>query len=132
MVADALSSHCVATMQRLYSMFPRGGPGAGLLLLRVSAVASLHILSPADMHWVPWLLALVLGFGLVAGLMTPLVCLAGMALVLALGYLSARVPLPAAVVLVLQLLALLLLGPGGYSVDARLFGRRIVDVGRST
>lgn len=111
-------------------MFPQGGPGVGLLLLRVSAVASIHWLSPADAHWIVITLALALGLGLLAGLMTPLVCIASVALLLAMACTSTRVPLLAGTALALQLVALFLLGPGAYSIDARLYGRRIVELGR--
>lgn len=82
------------------------------------------------MHWIFAALALALGIGFLAGLVTPLLCLASVALILAMGCMSERVSLLAATAPVLQLFALLLLGPGAYSIDARLYGRRIVEVGR--
>ncbi len=127
---SVVAPHSAAMMQRLYSMFPQGGPGVGLLLLRVSMVACMVWLVPADPPGWFAILAMVLGSAFVAGIATPVVCVASVALMLAMAGLGDRVALPALAVTALQAAALLLLGPGAYSLDALLFGRRLIDVKR--
>jgi hypothetical protein len=111
-------------------MFPAGGPGCGMLILRIGVAASLHIDPSGHFGLNPNMLVFVafaaLSAALAVGLLTPLVSLlAGIAetAILLAGATSVVVaaflgPLDAAI--------LLLLGPGAYSLDARLFGRRVV------
>lgn len=115
-------------MQRLYSMFPRGGPGAGLVALRLSLVASLYGLTPALPHWS--LIALLAGeaLALFAGAFTPAVAVLCIASMLLLTAVDAGQPFAQLLPLLLQSIALLLLGPGAYALDARWYARRIVDV----
>jgi uncharacterized membrane protein YphA (DoxX/SURF4 family) len=110
-------------------MFPAGAPGCGLLILRIGVAASLHI-DPSG-HFgvnpnVPAFLALAtLSSSLTLGLLTPLVAL--LTGVIELGQLLGATSAVAAVLLgPLDAAVLLLLGPGAYSLDARLFGRRVV------
>lgn len=102
-------------MQRLYVMFPDRGPGLGLLWLRLCVAAALWVPAmPAGRGGLVCLLAMGL---LLSGLFTPLaVALAAITLH------GQGVALPWS----LLPLALLLLGPGAYSLDARLFGRRLL------
>jgi hypothetical protein len=101
-----------------------------MLILRVAVAASLHI-DPSG-HFavhpnIPAFVALAaLSGSLALGLLTPLVSLlAGIAEVTVLLTDTTRVV--AAVLLgPLDAVVLLLLGPGAYSLDARLFGRRVV------
>ena len=118
-------------MQRLFSTFPSGLPGAGLLLLRVAAASPL----------------------IYAGLLTALspalviedVVTAGAAILLLIGFWT---PLAGSLIAVVELgralgnpadswtlvqvgvscAAIAMLGPGAYSVDARLFGRRHIQI----
>jgi uncharacterized membrane protein YphA (DoxX/SURF4 family) len=115
-------------MQRLYSMFPRGGPGAGLVSLRLSALASLPILAQGDGHWSITVLVIALGAGFLAGLMTPAVSALSIAWTLVVLGFGTGMPVPASLTLLLQSIALILLGPGAYSLDARLYARRIIDM----
>ncbi len=109
-------------------MFPRGGAGTGLFVLRVSAIASLHTLVNMAGHWAVTVLISALGVGLLVGLMTPAVSALSIASMLVLFILGDRVPDLASVTLLLQSIALILLGPGAYSMDARMYARRIIAV----
>ena len=122
-------------MQRLYSMFPQGGPGVGLLLLRIATAAmfALNIThrfnfsSPA-LYWAVVSLIAVISLSLCLGFLTPI--LAVIAGVTAVANLF-LVDQPGNVVYVLRILtsaALFFLGPGAYSVDAKLFGLRVTIV----
>lgn len=115
-------------MQRLYSMFPRGGPGVGLVFLRISVLASLHVLGDGAGHWAVVALAGTLGCGFLVGLMTPAASALGIGWMLVASGLGTHRPDFASLALLLQLIALILLGPGAYSLDARLYGRRLIDV----
>ena len=90
-------------MQRLFVMFPDRGPGLGLLWLRLCLAGALCAPGLHD-----------------GGLVV--LCALGVALLL-LGWLTPLSAMLACAGLWLPL-ALLLLGPGAYSLDARQFGRR--------
>lgn len=121
-------------MRRLFSTFAHGSPGAGLLVLRIvgggacvaRAVAVLRGGPPAAVSAAA-VLAIVAGSLLLAGLWTPI---AG-ALVAAIGlwfaFMLAEDPL-ASVLLAAIGAALALVGPGAWSIDARLFGWKRIDV----
>lgn len=102
-------------MQRLFVMFPDRGPGIGLLWLRLCLSAALFTPGMQAGGWSALCLLAVLM--LVLGALTPLAAL--MAVV---GMFAQQTPWPQAVLP----LALLMLGPGAYSLDARLFGRRLL------
>ena len=119
-------------MQRLFSTFPNSWPGAGLLVLRVAlALPAVIDLTLLAMHG-PWAtvigLVSVLASALVlAGLWTPYA--AGM-----LGAAQLAALLPGGFCLERQLLraamaaALVMLGPGAWSIDGRLFGRKRIEL----
>ncbi len=115
-------------MQRLFSMFPNGWPGIALGLLRVSvAAATLLSLSGSQEHLAAWVVILitVVAAALVVGIMTPIVALLAIAVQLARS-ISLGVDRTGFIVPLLDALALSLLGPGAYSIDAYFFGRRVV------
>ncbi|MCI1145294.1 hypothetical protein MOP98_06315 [Stenotrophomonas maltophilia] len=102
-------------MQRLFVMFPDRGPGIGLLWLRLCLAAALC--APGTRAgWGAVLCGLAAAM-LVLGVLTPLATLMAAATMFAQQAPWPLVALPA---------ALLMLGPGAYSVDARLFGRRLL------
>ena len=127
-------------MQRLFSTFPEGWPGAGLLLVR--AVAAI----PVVLQGIDGLLTPPLQTGgitlgtlevaaacfavpLLLGLWTPVsgVLMAVAELCLALSHASdpwMHVRLGALGA------ALAMLGPGAWSVDAHLFGRKRIEISR--
>ena len=132
------------TLQRLYSTFPGGRPGIGLLLLRAAvgltaaAQGVFYLSGPSDPFSGRWLLGLVLiasGAALAAGFLTPI---AGLLVVLSfLGVALSWFPEPSwglhdarLVVfgMIVTAAALALLGPGAFSFDGRLFGRREIVI----
>lgn len=121
----------LATVQRLFSMFPPGLPGLALLLLRASVAIALLLDAYGHRAALPdWVHVLVILISLVVsvGYLTPIVAAVALACH-AFIWLSASADLGAAVtalVFALNALALALLGPGAYSLDARRFGRRLV------
>jgi len=121
-------------VQRLFSTFPEGWPGTGLAFLR--AVAA----SPPVQHGIAGLLTTpppaLINLQLVAagaalflliGLWTPV---AGVMLAIAELFLTFSHPIdPWRHILLAALgVALAMLGPGAWSVDARLFGRKRIHI----
>ena len=121
-------------MQRLFSSFADGWPGAGLLLLRLLAgmgmfdggiMSARSSLGTAQM--VPSLLAAVFGAMLIAGLFTPFagIMAAAVEVWIALSHPGYRWP---QIGLAGLCLSLVMIGPGAWSIDARLFGRKQIDL----
>ena len=119
-------------MQRCFTTFPDHWPGIGLLILRLT-LAAIPIAQVARLWDGSWTLTTTVLFGLEAGcaglllfgLLTPIAA-ALIALVECAMFLSTydRVHL-----LVATLgLVVLMLGPGVWSVDSRLFGRRRIHI----
>jgi len=129
-------------VQRLFSTFPGGWPGLGLLLLRtavaIAAVAqAIQFMTTAAWTWVVAAASLLAGASLGAGFLTPGAGTASALAVIVMAALPWRPPdtaLPvdraAAAFLIVDAVALILLGPGAFSVDARLFGRRVIVISR--
>src|SRR5262249_18020955 len=131
------------SLQRLFSTFPGGRPGVGLLLLRgvvgPSAIAAgvLYLASPFN-PFIAWLLGLTLivsGCALAIGFLTPLAgILTGIPFF---AVAMSWVPTPPrslhdvrlmALGLIVTTVAIALLGPGAFSLDGYLFGRREIVI----
>jgi putative oxidoreductase len=121
-------------MRRLYSTFARGGPGVGLLLLRLAAGATAVARgvqgmesASAHIYFVVSLLVIADGLLLVAGLWTPI---SGSFIgVFGVWYaFSQPEHVWSGVLLASTGVSLALLGPGVWSVDARLFGWKRIEV----
>jgi uncharacterized membrane protein YphA (DoxX/SURF4 family) len=125
-------------------MFPGGSPGTGLLLLRAALGMALLAQGVAclsdgrDLTFVIWIavvLLFVVSALLLIGFLTPVASvLAGLyslAIALSLvtapvqGFFSAK---PPAILATVIAAALACLGPGAFSLDARLFGRREIVI----
>ena len=132
-------------MRQLYSTFPGSLPGAGLLLLRITIGAGLllHAFSwliesetSNNGMWAPGLLALVIGISFILGFLTPLAgsvsALAGIAIRLLHPEWSASMTGMLSVSPLVMVIAITLLGPGAFSLDAYFFGRRKIIVPRVT
>jgi putative oxidoreductase len=120
-------------LRRLFSTFAFGWPGVGLLLMRLVAgialivhgVERFRIGQPAEPAVLD-LLAIGDGALMVAGLWTPIA--GSMVVILALCSTIAKNPNPcSAIYLITFGIALVLLGPGGWSIDAHLFGWKRID-----
>ena len=135
-------------MQRLFSAFPSGGPGVGLILLRAAlgftllAQGASYLSAWPDLTFVAYVVvfsSVASGVSLLIGFLTPL---AGI-----LAVLSAACTLPSwlapppsqlfdSKLLIINVIVMAgtvsFLGPGAFSLDARLFGRREIIIPSSS
>ena len=111
-------------------MFPTGAPGVGLLALRCAVAASLYLDASGhfavDQNPLPFAGRLLVAALFAGGFLTPIVSVLCALLQLAILIAGTADIAPAAVVWPFDTLLLALLGPGAYSIDARLFGRRVI------
>jgi putative oxidoreductase len=116
-------------MQRLFSTFPNSWPGLGLLILRFAAGLSLAAVAhlAGDLADTASLAARCMVGGVAVliwlGLWTPLAAIAGSAIQVIVITFGQRFELSLVVSAALGL-SLAMLGPGAWSFDARLFGRK--------
>jgi len=125
-------------LRRLFSSFADGWPGAGLFFLRLvagialiaSTIAGVHTDAPAS-ALVSGLLGAAAGLLLIIGLWTPI---AGslVAIVAVWNAIAGRGDLWVNLLLATMGAALAVLGPGAWSIDARLFGWKRIDIPDST
>lgn len=139
-------------MQKLYSAFPGGMLGIGLLILRTTTGVGTVLFSgilvnrletfPTSQfsyfsHLILGLLLILGSIFLILGLMVPFasMAVAGCQLIAAYIRLTVADPLQgerfgwiALLLLASITIALFFLGPGAYSIDARLYGRRRIFI----
>ncbi len=121
-------------LQRLFSMFPDGWPGSGLLLLRlVAGFLLLHdgiagLVATPHQAWVQLqVIAACAGILLLAGLWTPIAGVLVTVTELGTAFTGTE-HLRSTILLATMGIALAILGPGALSIDARLFGRKRLDI----
>jgi putative oxidoreductase len=126
------------SLQRLFSTFPDGWPGSGLLLLRLGAGIALVCLAISGFLAVREpvnigrdLVAAIAGVFLATGLWTPvigtLITLDELWIALS-TYSSLRDGPWIHVLLAVLTAGVAMLGPGAWSIDARLYGRKRFDI----
>ena len=123
-------------MQRLFSTFANGWPGAGLLIQRLligsvllqQAIVCLLGASACPVI-VPRAVGAVAGAFLLVGLWTPV---AGALVAIASGWILWSYSGNPVVTVTLAVLGgtLAIIGPGAWSIDARLFGRRHIEASK--
>jgi putative oxidoreductase len=120
-------------VRRLFSNFARGWPGVGLLVMRLVAGIAFIARAAATMHNGPLttfataIVAILAGLCLLAGLWTPIA--GSLVAVLGIWFACTHVEDPLASLLLATIgAALALVGPGAWSIDARLFGWKRIDI----
>lgn len=129
----------------MFSIFPDGWPGAGLLLLRVAAGAALIVEGIAYsagnrgehgfLGWMVLVVVAAVGMLLLIGFLTRYVALGAAVVAVAAGFSwfsktnadSIVTPMTSALCAVIAV-SVICLGPGVWSLDARLFGRREIVI----
>lgn len=130
-------------MSIIYTRFPNRGAGIGLLLLRVAIGVTLILHAGLLLQFQESriagvaivVIALFSGLALLAGFLTPIVSVVAFLIVAGTGF-SRLAGLSGGVIagyqasldVVVMAAAIVLLGPGAFSVDAHLFGRRKIII----
>jgi uncharacterized membrane protein YphA (DoxX/SURF4 family) len=118
--------------------FPSGSPGLGLLLLRgfvalTLIVQGLAILDSQKLSPLEWCVAALIAISaacLLIGFLTPIVAAVTGAFAIVTS--SFHFSTYSLVGLIVLAVVIVLLGPGAFSVDSRLFGRREILIPHST
>ena len=120
-------------LQRLFSTFPNSWPGRGLLLQRIVTAAFLfcsgfgHLREPSPgALFFPHVIGAAAGILLLLGLWTPICGTLIAVIEVWVAYSSVRVGIPIALATLGATLAMI--GPGAWSIDARLFGRKHIEI----
>src|SRR5258706_4249051 len=112
------------SMQRLFSMFPTGRPGIALLLLRTALSVTLleDVLGRLAYQNFPWILVPLwaVAIALCVGFLTPVTSLVCVAFEAATWRAAGGALEPVHLCAILDGVALALLGPGAYPLEARL------------
>jgi hypothetical protein len=115
-------------------MFPQGGPGFGLVLLRIASVGMfvLNVMYRFDfstnVHWLVVSLVGLISLGLLLGFLTPILAIITCIAALPNLFFGQQTIDVVFIIRILTSAALFFLGPGAYSVDAKLFGLQVTIV----
>lgn len=130
-----------AFLQRLFSTFPNSWPGVGILLLRCCLATALldsastgFLTPPETTPLIQQLAAAATGTFLLVGLWTPVMATLAActeAWIVLSPYPSAHEDRRIHILLSVLAISIAMLGPGAWSVDARLFGRKRFDIDRA-
>jgi putative oxidoreductase len=120
-------------VQRLYSTFPNGPPGLGLLLLRLAVGGSLIVQwismlpSPPSPLWAAYIFLICAGVCICIGFWTPVMgAIQGIAeLAMAVSHANGY---EHHLLLAVLAISLAMLGPGAWSLDAQIFGRKRITL----
>ena len=117
-------------MQRLFSTFADGWPGRGILLLRILAGSALicHGIADTSLHahaglFTLQILGAAAGLLILGGLWTPVAGVLAGIVEMWIAF-SEPTSQPFAIALATLGISLAMIGPGAWSIDARLYGRK--------
>ena len=121
-------------LQRLFSTFPNGWPGIGILLQRVLTATTLFCYGIAHLRdtsqfasIVPHMFVAVAGILILVGLWTPIV--GALVAVMEMWSIFSRSGDPwISIMLAVLGATLAMIGPGAWSIDAHLFGRKHFEI----
>jgi hypothetical protein len=113
-------------MQRLFSMFPNGLAGLALLVLRISLLFGIFFTTKIVWTFHPLLmwLSVIVGILLCAGIATPICATLCFIAAIVAVVKSDAVTVVCSTFSACVAAAVVLLGPGAFSIDALLFGRK--------
>jgi putative oxidoreductase len=121
-------------LQRLYSTFPNGRPGVGLLLLRLAAGGSLIaerismvVPLPPSPQWEIHIMLVCVGVCICLGIWTPVMG-AFEAVAEVLITFSRPTQYQSHILIAVLAIGLAMLGPGAWSIDALIFGRKRITI----
>ena len=123
-------------LQRLFSTFPEGLPGLGLLILRLMVAGTIQFLTfffffdlirLTFRGWLIGAVSIVFSATMISGFLTPVIsALIFIGGILFLILSSGEINSFFVIYLIILSFVIILLGPGAYSIDARLFRREII------
>lgn len=117
-------THTLLYSETPLSMFRSGWTGIALLIMRLSLIAALFLHAPQAFWSRAIFLSIAVALGL--GALTSTACLLFCAAQVWLGIVAVRFDPTVPILSIPMAIALILLGPGAYSIDARIFGRRVI------
>ena len=138
---DADEEPGIKNLHRFFLTFPDGTSGLGLLLLRITIGTTLllkgfaHLFEKSIPEIWAWFLGaalIVCGVSLITGFLTPvsaiLVCLGSISFAVLPAAPANNINLPTAIYVTAISAAVIMLGPGAFSLDAKMFGRREIII----